>query len=129
MDYLKQAEELLERLGEMSIQTLNESEDIKPNIQKIIKTFRLTRRKSDKRLFFENMSGAANYNDINHLQKQIPDLKIEGKSSGLAWVAFSDKELIEIDYTEGDIYLIIYNNKNELEKAKKKAIKFAKENY
>jgi hypothetical protein len=97
-------------------------------VQKIIKLFHLNKRPNDPRDFYER-SGVGNYEDYKHIKKISPDFKIVAKSDGLAWMGFSEKDLFEVSYIEGDIRLTAFNNIKELEKAKEKGIKFAKENW
>jgi len=101
--------------------------NLSPAVEKIIKVFYLKPRDNDPRVFYEGF-GIGNYNDYNYIQSIIPDFKLDVTGS-YAWTGSSVDELLEIDYTEGDIYLIVYNNIKELEQAIKRSKEFAKENW
>ena len=101
-------------------------DNLSPAVEKIIKTWVLKPREKDPRIFYEAETGS--YNDDRMLKKIMSDFEIIAKGS-YAWSGVSKKELVQVDYTEGSFYLIVYKNMNELNDAIKKTKEFAKDNW
>ena len=104
---------------------LKEEARISPIVAKLIKAFHLKRRLGEKRTFFEG--SAASYGDDHIFKKYIPDFKLVDETiTGFKWDGYSKKELIHVQYVERDMYLIVYNNINELNKSIRDSIEWDK---